>query len=294
VGAANYAEKVASFERHLSAVSELERHALSTERARNLQELPMSKSVFTLATALLLSCAHGTLLAQNVDPRPVPMFVAAETGQIDVRVIPKHANQATIILENKTDRPISIQLPEAFVGVQAQIGGLGGGRGGGGLGGGGGGGQAFGGGGGRGGIGGGGRGGGGVFNLAPESTRKIKVATVCLEHGKDDPKPKMNYVLKPIDTFTSNAQVIEVCKLLGQGELDTLSAQAAVWHLLAELSWDQLAAKVKIEHHDGSVEMFFAPQHIAQAIRLVSLVSQRVASEPSAASTREPYYVPAK
>ena len=36
-------------------------------------------------------------------------------------------------------------------------------------------------------------GGGGFMSVAPEQVSKLKVTTVCLEHGKPDPNPKMAY-----------------------------------------------------------------------------------------------------
>ena len=41
--------------------------------------------------------------------------------------------------------------------------------------------------------------GGGMFNVPPEQTGKIKVPTVCLEHGKAEPHAKIPYEIKPID-----------------------------------------------------------------------------------------------
>ncbi len=245
----------------------------------------MSKTLLTFVASIAL--IHGLSTTSNAgQTESVDLFPAAEAGQIDVRVIPKNANQATILIENKTDRPLSVKLPEAFVGVMAQIGGQVGG--GGGIGVGGGGQQAIGGGGG-GGLGGGGLGGGGQFNVAPDSVRRVKVATVCLEHGKDDPSPRTEYVLKPIESFTSDARVIEICKLLGDNAIDTTSAQAAVWHVSAGLSWPQLAQKVKTKHLDGSVELYFNPQQLAQAARVVQAISMKQ-QDDAPRTAPEPYY----
>ena len=152
-----------------------------------------------------------------------------QDDELDVQFIPKDAAQANLIIRNKTDKPLSIKLPEAFAAVHvlAQFGGGGGGLGGGvvdlvvaaaewaaaavavaGP---------------RGwwrwwwrrigrwwrwtGGGGGGFGGGGAFNLAPEKVHKIKVQTVCLEHGKPDPKPTMKYEIRPIDKLAANEDV---------------------------------------------------------------------------------------
>lgn len=225
----------------------------------------------------------------------VELFAAMQDGQLEVQFIPKDATQAMVMLKNKTKRPLNIKLPEAFaaVPVAAQIGGRGGGLGGGGLGGGGLGGGGLGGGGGTqqamgggmggmggggmGGMGGGGMGGmgGGMFNVKAERVGKFKVATVCLEHGKPDPNPRIPYTLKPIKEFTNDAKVIEVCKMLGYGSVDQLSAQAAAWNLTDGLAWNELAHKVKVKHLNGQIELYFSRQHVQRAIQIVVEASRR-------------------
>jgi hypothetical protein len=194
----------------------------------------------------------------------VDLFAAAAKGDIEVKLIPKDSTNGQVIITNKTKRPLTIQLPEVFAGVpvlaQGGFGGAGGGLGGqGGAGGGqnqgiGGGGGGFGGG---GGLGGGGGGGGGLFNIGPEKVGKIKFVAVCLEHGKIDPNPRVPYELRPIESFVSKPEVIEVVKMLGKGELNQSSAQAATWHLNNEMSWNELASKIGKKHLDGSVEPYF-------------------------------------
>lgn len=240
--------------------------------------------------ALVVGISSGWNYAGQ--PEVVDFFSAAEAGQLDVDLVPKSANQATILIRNKTDQPLSVKLPETFVGVFAQGVGQGIGQGAGvnNVGAGGGGVQAVGGGfgGGGGGFGGGGiGGGGGIFNVAPDSVRRVKVATVCLEHGKDDPKAKMDYVLKPIESFTSDTRVIEICKLLGSGTVDTAAAQAAVWHVSAGLSWQELAQKVRTQHLNGTVDLYFSPAQIEQAARIVHAVSQN--ATPQISASRESY-----
>ena len=46
-------------------------------------------------------------------------------------------------------------------------------------------------------------GGGGLFNVPAEKVGKIKVVTVCLEHGKIEPNSRVVYELRPIESFTS-------------------------------------------------------------------------------------------
>lgn len=221
----------------------------------------------------------------------VELFEGMAAGTIEVSFIPADSRSANVIIKNKTDKPLTIKLPDAFAGVPvlAQFdGGMGGDMGmggGGGLGGGGGGMQGMGGGmggmgmggmGGMGGFGGGGFGGmgGGFFNVAPEKSGKMKVTTVCLEHGKTEPSPRVKYTIKPISALTSDPRVIEVCKMVGRGEVRQDVAQAAAWHLADGLSWQELAAKDRVQSRFGNVK-YFSPQVLELAIQMVGVATAR-------------------
>lgn len=229
----------------------------------------------------------------------VELFDAIDKGQLEVAFIAADARRANVVITNKTDAPLAIALPEAFAGVpaQAQFGLPGGGPGmnmmgpggGGAMPGGGGGTQGVGGGfpgggpggggpfGGGGPLGGGPLGGGrGFFNVAPEKTRKIAVQCVCLEHGKAEPTARIPYKIVPIEAFTDDAQVAEVCKMLGRGEISQNVAQAAAWHLTDRLSWSELAAKNrKVLRTIGYVEKFFKGREIDQAIQATQIAAHR-------------------
>jgi hypothetical protein len=257
---------------------------------------------------LLLGTAHAAEKKVKLKPedfQPVELFEAMKSGEIQVEFIPKDTKGATVTIHNKSDKPLSVKLPEAFAGmpVLAQFGGGGlgggglggGGLGGGGLGGGGlggGGGQGLGGGfggggggfgGGGGGFGGGGLGGGGgFFNVEPEKVGRIKVATMCLEHGKDDPNPRMKYEIRPIDALTKDTRVVELCKMLGRGEVPQNAAQAAAWHLANGLSWQELAVKDRYRSQfTGQSQRFFSPLEMELAMRIATAASARAESAKS-------------
>jgi hypothetical protein len=181
--------------------------------------------------------------------KQVEFFEAIKAGDIAVKLIPKDAKEANVIIENKAKQPLEIKLPDAFAGVPvlAQFGGMGG-------------------------MGGGGMGGmgmgGGFFSVGPDKVGKIKVTTVCLEHGKQDPNPRIPYEIRPIETFTQDQRVIEVCKMLGRGELAQNVAQAAAWHLGNGLTWDELAAKDRVKLSNGYTEKFFSAQELTVAARV--------------------------
>lgn len=233
----------------------------------------------------------------------VELFEAISQRAVKVRFIPQSPAQAVVFLENLEDKPLDIQLPETFgaVHVLAQ---LGGGYGGGGFGAGalGAGGQGFqqggaglGGGGGQGlgggfgaGLGGGGGGlngafnggglgagggfngggalaGGGFFRVEPGKTRKLVVNTVCLEHGKSDPNPRMTYKLVALEKVNDNPAIAKLCQRLGKGSVPQNVAQAAAWHLANDLSWEELRVKNRHESkYTGNVR-WFTPSELESA-----------------------------
>jgi len=245
-----------------------------------------------LAVLSVVAIGFSARAADKAGPaaKRVELFEAIKAGDIAVKLIPKDAKEANILIENKAKQPLEIKLPEAFAGVPvlAQIGGLGGGGfGGGNLGGGGGGGggnQGMGGGmggmmGGMGGM--GGMGMGGMFNVAPDKVGKIKVAMVCLEHGKADPNPRVPYEIRPIESFTQDQRVAEICKMLGRGEVTQNAAQAAAWHFTDGLTWEQLAAKDRVKLSNGYTEKYFSPQELAVAMRVTLEASKRAETKKS-------------
>ena len=229
----------------------------------------------------------------EADAVQVGLFEAIDAGQVDVKFIPHDASKANVLVKNLTDKPLEIRLPSAFAGVpvlgQMGMGGMGGGgMGGGGMGGGGmggGGGQAMGGGMGGGGMGGmgggmGGMGGGmgGMMRVAPERMRKMQVTTVCLEHGKPDPNPKMAYKIVPLDQVTKDNNVTVLCEALGNGLVTQNTAQAAAWHLMDKMSWSELAAKNRVESKYLGTIRWFSPIELKTAVAVVS-ECKRIAEE---------------
>ena len=211
---------------------------------------------------------------------PVPLFDAIKSGDIEVKYIAKNSREGRLLVKNTTDQPLTVKLPDAFAAVpvlaqQAQQAGGGGignrstrssntsknnqqnqGVGGGGSG--------------LGGIGGGGGGNGGIggaFDVAPEKVAKINVRTVCLEHGKKEPSANVPYEIRPIESFTSDPSVQELCKMVGSGQINQRTAQAAAWHLANHMTWDQLANK-KIHHLIGGNQSYFSAAEIQFAMRI--------------------------
>jgi len=227
----------------------------------------------------------------NPADQTVEMFKAMKAGDIEVKLIPKDSTQSRVLIKNKTKQPLNVKLPEAFAGVPVLAQQIGGGGGGFDAGGGrnrrdgGGGGASQGMGGGMGGMGMGGMGGmgGGMFNVKPEVVGNFKVPTVCLEHGKREPRPKIPYVIKPIEQFTKKAEIRELCQMLGKGRLNQRAAQAAAWHFSDGMSWPQLATK-QLRFANGARRAYFSPIEIRQAMQIASTAT-RLARERQKKST---------
>lgn len=245
---------------------------------------------FVTATAAVLVLAMAAFAVEQrprsaktkagqYDPnaQTVEMFAAMEKGVISVKLIPKDSTQSKIVIENKTDKPLNIKLPEAFAGVPilGQVGaaapgvgaggrnrtgsgtgnanqGLGGGMGGGMM-------------------------GGGMFNVPPEAVGKLNVPTVCLDHGKREPRAAVPYEIKPIENYTTKPGVRELCEMLGNGQISRRAAQAAAWHLNNDMSWEQLASK-PLQRAPGLIQPYFSPQEI-QAGMQASATAERTAKE---------------
>jgi len=231
--------------------------------------------------------AEGKKASTTASAEEVDLFSAMEAGQIQVRLIPKDSKECTVMIQNKTDRPLRVKLPSAFVGVPvlAQFeGGVeaggGFGRRGGGYGGGWGGAQAFGGGwgggwGGMGGWGGGWGGMGGMWNIPPQKVATFKLPTVCLDYGKPDPRPQIPYQIKRIEEHTDNKVVHEIVRALAAGVVPQRIAQLAAWHVANGVSWEELASQ-SYRHPSGLRAALYSPAEIQAAMQLVTTAEKRV------------------
>ncbi|MCA9270769.1 MAG: hypothetical protein KDA41_19950 [Planctomycetales bacterium] len=240
-------------------------------------------------------------VAADAPTGPLDLFAAMEAGSVEATFIPRDSRRATIQLRNKTDQPLSVRLPAAFAGtpVLAQIGGPGGFLGGPG--------GVFGGGGG--GAGGGGPqavgsgfpapGGGpaanpfagmfgapgGVMNIPPGKVLKVKRATVCLEHGKPEPGPRIAYRIVPLEEACADPAVRELMIVLANDAASQRVVQAAAWRLANDKSWDDLE-QMAVTHINGQRTPWFTPDEIAAARKLVAaLPSQRGKPAPTSSAS---------
>jgi hypothetical protein len=210
------------------------------------------------------------------------LFDAVKADQVEVKLIPKDSTECNVQIINKTDKQLSVKLPNAFAGVpilaagggtsststrstssSSNSQGVGGGY---------------------------GSMGGGYMNIAPEKVAHFKLPVVCLDHGKQEPRASVKYEMRPIESYTSKPGVQELCTMLGNGQISQKVAQAATWYLNNDVSWETLASK-RNTHINGTSEPVYSPQELQMAMRLatqaVQTAQQRKLLEPQPSSTDE-------
>jgi len=263
-------------------------------------------------------CAAGNLWALdgikgvgkfNPQDETVEIFSAIEEGKLDVKLIPKDSTLCRVLITNKTDKPLNVSVPHAFAGVpvlaqfqpnnfnnnfnnqnqnqnnqnnapqRVGVGNqFGNNRQGGGN-------QFFNmqGGGNNQGL--GQRGNFAPFNIAPENVAQLKLKSVCLDHGKPDPRPAMRYEMKPLANVTDKPEVETLCGLLGRGQISQRAAQAAAWHFENEMSWDELEG-LRLKLAMGRMtKPYFTPAELAGAKKAAESAIELAKKEKKAADT---------
>lgn len=112
------------------------------------------------------------------------------------------------------------------------------------------------------------------FNIAPEKVAQLRLTSVCLDHGKPDPRPAISYQIEPIASVTDKAEVEELCRMLGRGDVSQKAAQAAAWHLENEMSWDALEAKQLKSAFGMAAKPFFTSRELAEGKEAVEKASE--------------------
>lgn len=246
-------------------------------------------------------------IGDRIDPshETVDLFAGVEKGQLEVTVIPKDSRECRVMVKNRTDRPLNVRLPEAVAAVPAlaqflpqgpnnnannnaapqnlstgfppnnfqnlnpmnnnnnnffNVPNNRGQRG-----------QnpMF----------------GPLFNIAPEKVAQFHLDTVCLDHGKPDPKPQIPYQLKPLESVTASAEVRELTAMLGRGEIGQRAAQAAAWHFANGMTWEQLKSKELTMALGRIREPYFSAKELAAARKAAEQIAKAVSEAAKTAST---------
>lgn len=130
----------------------------------------------------------------------------------------------------------------------------------------------------------------GGFRIPPEKLRKLKVTTVCLEHGKPEPNAKVEYRIVPLAQFRDDDRIAALCRRLASGQTSQNTAQAAAWHLSNKLSWNDLSKLNRIEsRYRGNIRQFTSSE-LGDAKRLVAHIEGTTADRYSEGTYSENEY----
>lgn len=211
----------------------------------------------------------------------VDLFQAIADGKLDAGVIQAGMQDGKLFIENVSDKPISVRLPETFgtrpilsqnmqqfnqnssnqnrqlFGSNGQMGG----------------------------------GGGGFMNIPPEKVVAVKYQSLCLEYGKPVPTAANDYELAKIDEVTDKEEVKQICRMLGS--VDQKALQFAAWHLNSEVSAQKLASETVLRPNGRRVN-FFTPQQIQTALAAIQrakVIAKQMAAagEEKTGSSEYPY-----
>lgn len=109
-----------------------------------------------------------------------------------------------------------------------------------------------------------------MFSVPPETVRTLRVATVCLEHGKPEPSSRRPYKLVSLESYSEDPQLAIILESFGRGEMTQKVAQAAAWHVASGLSWERLAAEIIDRAGGFPDEPYFKPAELRAAHSVVA------------------------
>ncbi|MFM7243970.1 MAG: hypothetical protein ACKO40_07305 [Planctomycetaceae bacterium] len=124
-----------------------------------------------------------------------------------------------------------------------------------------------------------------TFTVFPAKSRVVRIATVCLDHGKREPNARVPYRMVALDVCSTDPRLADLLECLSRGMLTQKVAQAAAWHLSSGRTWEQLAAEV-IEmagSADPDVRVF-SPAELLAARQFVEAATRRHGPAPAASS----------
>jgi hypothetical protein len=226
-----------------------------------------------LVACLLLICLASPANAQRrqhfitqpkLDPKApkVGLFDGVLAKQFGIAIIPTNEKIGSVLIENKTDNVLTVQLPDSIVGrqvpnrvnpnaQQAQP------------------------------IGGGFLGGplrNGMFSIPPKRIAQVQYRSVCLAHGLPEPRPNMPYQIMSVNKFTKNKTLQTLIHLIGTERIDQKVAQAAAWHVASRMTWVKLARETTPV--GGFPVPYFNRAQLTAAHQLVAIAEKR-AKQPA-------------
>lgn len=210
--------------------------------------------MYKLILIIGILCTCGSLLAGEYE-----LSEAHQAGIVSVELIASNEKAINFIVENKTDRPISIKLPTSFAAVPilAQVDGFANA----GI-------QPMNNGFGFGGVrqnnvqrlGGGAQPNNNLFGIKSKGRRIIKINTVCLDFGLKTPNPHTRYELTSITDSRYDNKLDKVIAELANNKLSQKVAQIVTWHIHNNVSLAEIADTGSFSANDIDTAQRFIAQ----------------------------------
>ena len=129
--------------------------------------------------------------------------------------------------------------------------------------------------------------GSGFFTIPPEKTVQIELRSVCLDHGKPTPTPRMSYELRRIEEQISDGVLRTLIETADFARTDRRAVQAAAWHLSDGLTWKDL--RTKTVHRGAGIRVpYFNKRQLQTAEKLVEAAGQAAAPDGERRTTDDP------
>lgn len=119
------------------------------------------------------------------------------------------------------------------------------------------------------------------FSIPPQSRVRLDFHSVCLNHGLKTPSQRHRYSLVSTDKYTDDEKLKELLALVGTGKIDPEVSQAVAWHLTDDMTYEQLAAKQQY-HLGGYATSYFQTAELQQAVKFFEFVEERLAERKKA------------
>ena len=83
---------------------------------RQSHHIALCLAVATLGS-LLHAAENNIASAAKMPLNSIDLFAGMESGDLQVKLIPKNDREASLLITNKTKQPLSVVLPDTFVGA---------------------------------------------------------------------------------------------------------------------------------------------------------------------------------
>ncbi len=114
------------------------------------------------------------------------------------------------------------------------------------------------------------------FSIPAGKIVSIPFRSVCLEHGKKEPTPRTKLTLIPTEQFTKNKNLQELLTFVGNNRPNQKAIQAAAWYLANNMSWQQLDEKSIQQLGGFAPQSYFTRAELQDARKVITLATEQV------------------